>query len=343
MAKLFRFFICVFYLLFFIFYFDCSFANQIEITKITSIRTRGFDYLDIHTTGYSKGKGLLLDNQLTIDFPNARIAKNIKIAIGKSKRIKNVVTKQLKKSARVIINLKKSVDYEIVNVFGKNKSVIEICDQLDYTERLMAAWEKTALKRKGQRLKPYRFDPIFTAKDQSLSGKVIVVDPGHGGKDPGAFSAYGIPEKHLTLQTARKVARRLNKAGATVYLTRNEDRTSNLRDIVRFANKVKADIFISIHYNYSYNKKASGTETYYYTRRSRKLGAKIHQSLIHGMKRKDRGLRRARFYAIRHTNMPAILLEPLFISNVKEANLARSPSFQEELAYNILKGVKNYF
>jgi N-acetylmuramoyl-L-alanine amidase len=126
-------------------------------------------------------------------------------------------------------------------------------------------------------------------------------------------------------------------------LTRGEDRTCNLRDIVNFANTAKADIFISIHYNFNGDRDIAGTETYYYHRSSRRLALAIHGALLDGIERKDRGLRRVMFYTVHHTEMPAALLEPVYLSNAKEEALALSPAFQEQVAQNIARGVKIYF
>ena len=324
-----------------------SFADTPMVKLIQGKRDRGFDYLDIYCTGNVKAKGLLLENQLLIDFPGAKISKDLRISkkyLKKSKRIKNIRVKQVdSKTARVIIDLKNNIDYDIVNVFGRNKSVIEISDRIGKAERIMASWEKKNLKTKRRAIKAYKYKPSTKGKDKSLRGKVIVLDPGHGGRDPGAISPNGIPEKLLTLQAARKAAYYLKSAGATVYLTRNSDRRNNLKDIVKFVNKIRPDIFISIHYNYTDRRSISGTETYYYKRDSRRLALVLHRTLINGLKRRDRGLRKARYYAIRHTIVPAVLLEPVYISNYNEEKLARSPQFQRELAIDILKGVKAYF
>ncbi|MFH1576007.1 MAG: N-acetylmuramoyl-L-alanine amidase [Candidatus Margulisiibacteriota bacterium] len=317
---------------------------KVEIKLIQGNRDRGFDYLDIYTSDNVKATGLLLENQLLIDFPDTEIAKDITISkkyLEKSKRIKDVRIEQLDtKTTRVIIDLKNEIDYDIVNVFGRNKNVIEISDRVGQAARIMAAWEKANLQKKGEELKPYKY---AEGKGQALRGKVIVLDPGHGGKDPGSFSLNGVPEKHLTLQLARKIASLLSDSGATVYLTRNNDRTCSIKDIVKFTNSKNADIFISIHYNYYYQRDISGTETYYYNRQSRGLALEIHRSLVQGIKRKDRGLRQAMFYTIHHTEMPAVLLEPLYISNQKESELAGSAKFQAEMAQDILRGVKAYF
>ncbi|MGB9613040.1 MAG: N-acetylmuramoyl-L-alanine amidase family protein, partial [Candidatus Margulisiibacteriota bacterium] len=126
-------------------------------------------------------------------------------------------------------------------------------------------------------------------------------------------------------------------------LTRNEDRRSNLKEVVEFANKTKADLLISIHYNSTENSQISGTETYYFNPRSRKFAEIMHETIIQGIKRKDRGLRRVPFYVIKNCVIPSVLLEPIYLSNPEESNLAGSSDFQEEVANDIVKGVKVYF
>jgi len=320
-----------------------SFAENIYLTEIEAKRDRGFDYLDIYTSGYVKGNALLLEDRLVIDLPATRVAKDIKISKRSSLRVKDITAEQIDKdNARIEIALKKEIDYEIVNVFGRNKSVVEISDRVGHAERIMAAWEKVNLKEKGDSIKSYKYKAA-EGKDLPLHGKTIVIDPGHGGRDPGAFSKGGIPEKTLTLLTARKTAYLLKLAGATVYLTRNSDRKYNLRDIVDYANQTQANILISIHYNYSGIESASGTETYYYTPESRRLALNIHRSLVNGIKRRDRGLRKAMLYICHHANMPSIMVEPVYISNDEESSLIKEQSFQKHIAEDIVKGVKAYF
>ena len=318
-------------------------ASATEITKIEQTRSLGVDYLNIETGGNVKGKGVLLEDELLIDFPKTSLAKNLKISSRKSKRIASISTKQIGSTARIIVALRSDSEYEIVNIFGRNKTTVEMYDRLDFTEKLFAAWENASLKKQAEELKPYKYKPSLTTKDQSLKGKIIILDPGHGGNDPGAFSTNKIPEKNLTLKTARAAAKLLRQAGATVYLTRNEDRRSGLKDIVNFANKVRADIFISIHYNSSYKSKISGTESYYYNKVSRKFARILHKNLVQTLKRRDRGLRRAMFYTVHHTKMPAVLIEPAYLSNYNESSLAQSANFHNKIAQAILKGVKSYF
>ena len=321
-----------------------SLAEEIRVTEIESKRDRGFDYLDIYTTGWSEARGLLLEDKLYIDFPGARIGKDIKIMRKKSSRIRSIQAVQKdQKTARIIISLKREVEYDIVNVFGKNKSVVEIGDRTTNIYAHQFAWESKEIKKKARPLKPVRLAPIVSEKTLSLKGKKIILDPGHGGEDPGAFTSDGQPEKILTLQTARETARLLREEGAIVYLTRDEDRRSNLQDVAEFANKTGADIFISIHYNSIDNSNISGTETYYYNPISRNFAAIMHEAIVRGIKRKDHGMHRTPFYVVKNTNVPSVLLEPVYISNPEESYLAKAASFQQELAESILKGVKSYF
>lgn len=327
-----------------LFLFSSAFAQNIIITQVEQKRDRGYDYLDVYATGSLQAKGLLLEDKLFLDFPGAKFSSRLKISRKKSKRIKDIRAAQKDATtARIIVTLKKEIDYDITNVFGRDKTVIEVSDRQININQLQFAWESVELKKKAAPLKPSKLEPVISERKLALKGKVVILDPGHGGDDPGCLSANNIAEKHLTLKTAQAAARVLRQNGATVYLTRNEDRRSNLEDITRFADKVGADIFISIHYNAINLPSIAGTETYYYNPVSRRFAEKMHTAVVEGIKRKDRGLHRVRFYTIHHTRMPSVLLEPVYISNPGENSLVNSAEFQEKLAGSIAKGVMDYF
>lgn len=321
-----------------------SFADEVLITRIEMKRDRGYDYLDVYTTGWSEARGLLLEDKLYIDFPGARAGKKVKISRKISKRIKRIeVIQKDEKTARIVVTLKRTIDYDVVNVFGRDKSVIEIGDRLDNVFTKQIEEEKVLIKRKAKPLKPVKLEPVVAATAPALRGKVIILDPGHGGDDPGASCDSGTPEKVLTLKTAQAAAELLREAGARVYLTRNEDRRSNLQDVMEFANKSGADIFISIHYNSTYGPDISGSETYYYNPVSREFAQIMHEAIVRGIDRRDRGLHRVRFYTVNHARMPSVLLEPVYLSSPDEKELANSGSFREKLAQAIVRGVKKYF
>ncbi|MDI6731539.1 MAG: N-acetylmuramoyl-L-alanine amidase [Candidatus Margulisbacteria bacterium] len=321
----------------------CSFADELKLLRIEASRSLGNDYLDIYTTGLVETRGLLLEKELQIDFPGVLLDKNVEITAVKSKRVAKISAIQADpQTVRVIIALKKAIDYNIAHIFGRDKTVVEIGDRRDFTAELMAAWEKKALAEKGDPIKAFEFAPAGGV-NLSLQGKTVILDPGHGGNDSGAIAPCGLPEKNLTLLTARKTAELLSAAGAKVYLTRNVDRKNNLKDIVDYVNRTKADIFISLHYNFCGKSDIGGTETYYYNANSRPLALNLHRSLLYGLKRKDRGLRKQIFYTVHHSQIPAALLEPLFLSNQEEEKLAFTPDFQALVAQSIFTGVKNYF
>ncbi|WP_422448189.1 N-acetylmuramoyl-L-alanine amidase [Thermoanaerobacterium sp. DL9XJH110] len=169
----------------------------------------------------------------------------------------------------------------------------------------------------------------------------IVIDPGHGGSDPGAVGPNGLKEAHVNLAVALKVAEKLRKAGVEVKLTRTSDVFIDLQPRCDIANSFGADYFVSIHCNSAGTPKARGTETYCY-----KLGGKgevlakvIQAELIAATGRVNRGIKTANYYVLRRTNMPAVLTELAFISNPEEERLLSNPEFQEKFAIAIARGI----
>jgi len=169
----------------------------------------------------------------------------------------------------------------------------------------------------------------------------IVIDPGHGGKDPGAVGPSGIKEANINRQVALMVAEKLQKAGLSVKLTRTTDTFVDLQPRCDIANSFGADYFVSIHCNSAGTPEAKGTETYCY-----KFGGKgeilakaIQAELIAATGRANRGVKTANFYVLRQTNMPAALTELAFISNPEEERLLGSPDYQEKCATAIAGGI----
>ncbi len=180
---------------------------------------------------------------------------------------------------------------------------------------------------------------------KALKGRIIVIDPGHGGADPGAFgySGEGVREKMLNLQTSHKLAKYLSEAGAVVQMTREDDTDVDLKSRVEFAANNKAAILVSMHYNSIEKPGISGTETYYFNPDSKLLATTIHRRLAAGLGRTDRGVQKVKFYVIYHSEMPSALVEPLYISNSDEEKLARDPSYQDKIAKHVFEGIKDYF
>jgi N-acetylmuramoyl-L-alanine amidase len=175
--------------------------------------------------------------------------------------------------------------------------------------------------------------------------KIIVLDPGHGGKDSGAVG-LNLKEKDLTLSIVRKIGKLLGEyEGVKVLYTRTDDRFLELAERADLANKAAADYFCSVHINATPS--GTGFETYVYTDASSKSVA--YQNVIHPEiykalgKVKDRGKKRANYAVLRHTDMPAILTENLFIDNAADNQLLKQEAFIDKVAQGHVDGFSKAF
>lgn len=211
-------------------------------------------------------------------------------------------------------------------------------------------------------LAPHTFDP----KPKLYR---IVIDPGHGGRDPGALNeALGVNEKDTTLDIARRLRDKLEAYGYKVYLTRESDRYVPLEDRPAVANRVHADLFLSLHFNAVDTPSVHGVECYVMTlaghpsTNSSRLtasarrtypgnendpwnalaGQALHNALLEHLSTEDRGLRRARFKVLTLAECPAVLVEGGFVSNPTEGARIGTPQYRELIAHALLQGILNY-
>ena len=187
-----------------------------------------------------------------------------------------------------------------------------------------------------------------------IKGKIITLDPGHGGSDPGAIGASGLKEKQITLEIGMRLKELLEKEGAKVYMTRTTDKDvysanasdrAELQARVNVAEKNNSDLFISLHINSSVNKNVGGFSSYYYpkTDYDLKIAQAIQNKFAKNFGVDNLGVRQANFYVVKRCSMPATLLEMCFISNPKEEKLMKGKWFQKKTARLIVEGVKDYF
>ncbi|WP_181291264.1 N-acetylmuramoyl-L-alanine amidase family protein [Shouchella clausii] len=176
----------------------------------------------------------------------------------------------------------------------------------------------------------------------SVSGKVIAIDAGHGGSDPGAV-ANGIYEKDLVLKVAAHTKDRLEEAGATVIMTRTGDVYVGLEARAELANARNADTFVSIHANAA-TPSAHGTETFHFPSSSQgqALASALQTELVNTLNTRNRGVKSANFSVLRNTAMPAALVELGFITNAEEAERMKAASFPNEAATAIVRGLQQY-
>lgn len=190
-----------------------------------------------------------------------------------------------------------------------------------------------------------------------LKGRKITIDAGHGGNDSGAIGPTGIMEKTVTLRIANEVRRLLMAEGATVYMTRDTDtevspKGANASDIEELqarcdvANQNASDVFVSIHMDSFSSGAAKGTTGYYYSlgsQKSRDLADKVRSGVIDQIGTQSRGTQSCNFYVVKHTDMPATLVEVAFISNPTEEQLLDSEDGIKKAAQGIVDGIADFF
>ncbi len=184
---------------------------------------------------------------------------------------------------------------------------------------------------------------VLKAPEPGKTKYKVVIDAGHGGTDPGAISITNKKEKDFALAVANKVVKLLEKEpNIQTYTTRSTDTFITLDGRSEFANKLDADLFLSIHANKAIPS-ASGTETYYYKRPESKAFATIVQKhLLNATGFKDRKVKEGNFHVIRETTMPAALAEVGFLSNAGDEAAMYTPAFQDKVAASFVKSIKEY-
>ncbi|MBO8126667.1 MAG: N-acetylmuramoyl-L-alanine amidase [Firmicutes bacterium] len=179
-----------------------------------------------------------------------------------------------------------------------------------------------------------------------LAGRRIVLDPGHGGQDPGAIGRSGLMEKDVVLDIALKLEKLLESQGAEVIMVRDADYYVPLMERAALANTANADVFISIHVNSSINRAANGAETYYYyaDAEGQELAALIQREMLAALDLNNRAPRPNRdFVVLKETKLTSVLTEVAFISNRAEEKKLKDPEFRQKAAEAIARGLASYF
>lgn len=211
-------------------------------------------------------------------------------------------------------------------------------------------------------------EPILSPQTNDVGGTIrtICLDPGHGGKDTGGRVGKYL-EKRYTLLLAQELEKRLRAAGFKVILTRMSDKFVKLDDRPELANRVKADLFMSLHFDVAPEGEASGVEVYCLTPANASstnakgkgadtpslpgnrqdaqnvlLAYQLQRSLVENLRADDRGLRRARFAVLRPTDMPAVLIEGGFLSDSEERVKIADPKYRSQIAEAIVQGLLAY-
>jgi len=174
-----------------------------------------------------------------------------------------------------------------------------------------------------------------------LTGKIIVIDSGHGGKDNGAI-ANGVREATINLAVGLKIRDKLLATGATVILTRSSDISLTLKDRVDISQATDADIFVSIHANTFSNLETAGAISFYQSGRPNNLAAAIQASLVKESGVTNKGVRPENFHVMRENYITAALIEIGFLTNAPEALRLTDDAYQSKVAEGISRGIINY-
>ena len=215
----------------------------------------------------------------------------------------------------------------------------------------------------------YVVDPLVrpSAYLGARGARTVVLDAGHGGKDPGSMSRSGFKEKDLALDIVLRVKAHLAAAGVRVILTRDSDRFWELEDRPYLAARGGGDLFVSLHMNSALSRSVQGIETFVtaaencpptaeskvggrypavpnnqFNHSNTVLGNQLQRAVVGITRAEDRGMKHARFVVLRNSAMPAALIECGFLSNAQEAQKLATPSYRETVALGIAQGILNY-
>ena len=183
---------------------------------------------------------------------------------------------------------------------------------------------------------------------------IIMLDAGHGKKDSGATAA-GVKEKNLCLDILYNKAKEYfdsTSSNVKAYLTRHDDTFINLYQRPKYSKRYSADLFLSLHMNFSTSKKAKGTEVYYSKVNNKRsfsgLNSKIfatrmRNTIVKNLHTKNRGIKQAGFVVIKRNTVPAVLVELGFVSNPRERGKLKTSTYQMKAAKSLYKGVSETF
>jgi len=273
------------------------------------------------------------DNRFYIDFSRSIFARNNIIPFEDNiiSGIRLAKASNNPEIVRVIFEMKEDVHFEVYpSETVSNELIIEIDAGRYLTQS-----------------PPLSGDGVF---GNMYSDRTVVIDPGHGGGDPGAIQ-FGMREKDLNLDISLRLEKLLTGAGYNVVMTRTTDTDvtwlgspdkTELQARADVANTLGAYIFISIHNDSSTNTGMNGTCTFYYKDIDYELAGIIQKHLASGLGIANRGVKRADFYVLKHTSMSSVLVEVAFMSNSDNAALLATPEFRQKAAEAICDAVLEY-
>lgn len=299
-----------------------------------------------------------MDTNYSVDYDNEKNIMEITIpkeAVNltegsagiKDELVEDIEIVETSKDMKVVVRFTKEMEYKLTSKDRDSKVILRINEKSS---------EKPSRKEdKVEENKDEEIVEIEKPKEtptRKPGQRLIVIDPGHGGKDSGAVSPNGVKEKDLVLKVSAKLDDALKEKGYSTIMTRETDVFIELRDRSKIGNEAFADIFISMHANAHSNKAAHGMEVLYNknhdiankTKNEQRLAKLILDEMVKDTGANNRGIvNRPNLSVLRNTKMPASLVEIGFMSNANEEKLILDDEYQNTIVDAIVNGVEKYF
>ena len=370
---------------------DQFFSGKVNIQDFYLLENSNYYQLIIKLNRLTEHQANVIDNpdRLYVDLFGATIEPSQRMLEHKNGLIKTIRTGQFNPTtARIVIDVTEKVAYQISPKPKTNEVIVSFYSKQIPKSQIVIQDEMSPISLASVN---HQFENSFNhsisetsptlAQELGIKVKTIIIDPGHGGKDPGAVSPHGIMEKDITLDIAHKLKNLLERDGSyNVLLTRENDVFIPLEQRTAFANQHEGDLFISIHVNAHTYSDRDGIETYYLSLsdddESRAVAAyenrtassqfsnleellnkilnksKIDESvnfaeivqrnLIDKTRQQDRGVKRAGFVVLIGAKMPSILTEVGFLTNPKDEKLLKNSYYHKFVAQALYSGIKEY-
>ncbi len=318
--------------------------NQSQV--VTSIPYGQLFYLlddqqsNFSKVSYNGQEGYVDNNQLNYAVDHMNELYKLQAGLPQTLDAKKMISTELKETPL----------YETADTFSKRISTVNAGTIFNYEDRENDFYKVTIGNGKKAYIPYWLVNANFATIEsdsqlpQGIEHAKIVIDPGHGGDDPGAVVTFS--EKHEadhTLTTALLLKKELENLGATVILTRESDKSVSLENRAQLSNREKANAFISLHFDSGPNSNASGTTGYYFTSTSENLAQTVNKYIARNLTLKSQGTKFQNFLVLRENKQPSILLELGYLNNPDDNKLIESTEYQENIAKSIASALKEYF
>lgn len=318
--------------------------NQSQV--VTSIPYGQLFYLlddqqsNFSKVSYNGQEGFVDNNQLNYAVDHMNELYKLQAGLPQTLDAKKMISTKLKETPL----------YETADTFSKRISTVNAGTIFNYEDRENDFYKVTIGNGKKAYIPYWLVNANFATIEsdsqlpQGIEHAKIVIDPGHGGDDPGAVVTFS--EKHEadhTLTTALLLKKELENLGATVILTRESDKSVSLENRAQLSNREKANAFISLHFDSGPNSNASGTTGYYFTSTSENLAQTVNKYIARNLTLKSQGTKFQNFLVLRENKQPSILLELGYLNNPDDNKLIESTEYQENIAKSIASALKEYF